>query len=111
MTTFITVLQVLACFILITSVLFQQPKGGGSVFGGTSQSVFGSTGGTTFLFRLSMWSAIFIMLSSLVLAWYRNDEARSTVTDSYTPPAAATAPAVPVETAPAVPVAPATSTK
>ena len=94
MTTFITVLQVLACLILIISVLLQQPKGGGTVFGGTSQSVFGSTGGTTFMFRLSMWSAVFIMVTSLFLAWYKNNEGKNTVVDMSVP-AAATLPAAP----------------
>jgi preprotein translocase subunit SecG len=101
--TFITVLQIIAALILIASVLLQQPKGGGTAFGGSSQSVFGSTGATTFMFRLTMWSAILIMTSSLFLAWYRNNESRSTVVNMSTPPPAATATQTPVEAAAATP--------
>ena len=109
MTTFITVLQVIACLVLIAGVLLQQPKGGGTVFGGSSQSVFGSSGGTTFMFRLTMWTAIFIMASSLFLAWYRISEAGNTVVNSnISLPAGTTAPAIP-STTEAQTTAPATS--
>jgi preprotein translocase subunit SecG len=85
MITFLTVILVLACFILVVSVLLQPAKSGGlTALGGTSQSIFGSTGGTTFLFRLSMWCGAIIMGISLLIARLQMTERKSSVFDKVT---------------------------
>jgi len=47
------ILHILACFVLILIVLLQAGKGAdmGAAFGGSSQTVFGSSGAGTFLER------------------------------------------------------------
>jgi preprotein translocase subunit SecG len=97
MTTLVTILMILSAFILIVAVLLQPAKGTtGGVLGGSSQSLFGSTGGTTFLFRLTMWCAGIIMVGALFLTWSRIREGRQSVLDSIPaanvvpPPAAPT---------------------
>jgi preprotein translocase subunit SecG len=71
MTTALTVLHVLACFILIAVVLLQRGKGAemGAVFGGgASSTVFGSRGAGTFLSKLTTGCAILFMLTSFLLS-------------------------------------------
>ena len=71
--TFILVLvHVFACTGLILIVLLQKGKGAsmGAVFGGSSQAVFGSTGATSFLHKLTTAIAIIFMLTSLSLSFF-----------------------------------------
>jgi preprotein translocase subunit SecG len=102
MSTLVTVLQVIACFLIIAFVLLQPSKGDATVLGGSSQSVFGSTGGTTILFRGTMWLAAFVMASSLFMAWYRANDSRKSIIDASSVVAEPIAPAVP----PVAPVSP-----
>ena len=64
-------LHLLVCVALILIVLLQQGKGAnmGAAFGGSSQTVFGSTGATSFLQKLTTASAIIFMITSLSLAF------------------------------------------
>jgi preprotein translocase subunit SecG len=72
MVTLITVLHVLAAIFLILIVLLQSGKGAslGAAFGGASQTVFGATGATSFLTKLTAASAIIFMVTSLTLAYF-----------------------------------------
>lgn len=90
MTTFLFILLVLACFIIIGAVLLQPAKSGASALGGTSSSIFGSTGGTTFLFRLTMACAFFIMVSCLFLSWNKIRIGKSSFVDQAIPGASST---------------------
>ena len=67
---FIIILHILVCFFLIFIVLLQSGKGAqmGASFGGSSQTLFGARGTTTFLGKLTTGSAIIFMLTSLLLA-------------------------------------------
>ncbi len=67
----ITIVHVIACFFLIIVVLLQTGKGAemGAVFGGSSQTVFGSGGAANLLTRLTTYTAIIFMLTSLFLTW------------------------------------------
>ena len=67
----ITVLHVFACFFLIVVVLLQTGKGAdiGAVFGGSSQTIFGSSGAGNLLTRLTTWTAVIFMFTSLYLTW------------------------------------------
>ena len=64
-------IHVLACFFLIVVVLLQTGKGAdmGAVFGGGSQTLFGSSGAGNFLTKLTTGTAIAFMITSLVLTW------------------------------------------
>lgn len=69
---FLTFLHILVCLALIGIVLLQSGKGAemGASFGaGGSQSVFGASGGTTFLSKLTTAAAVIFMLTSLTLAY------------------------------------------
>jgi preprotein translocase subunit SecG len=65
-------LHVFACIFLITIVLLQTGKGAdmGAVFGGgSSETVFGSSGAGNFLTKLTTGIAILFMLTSLVMTY------------------------------------------
>ena len=65
----VSIFHVLICFVLIFVVLIQGGKGAevGAVFGGSSQTLFGSRGATTFLGKLTTVFAALFMLTSLIL--------------------------------------------
>ena len=67
----ITIVHVLACIFLILVVLLQTGKGAemGAVFGGSSSTVFGSSGAGNFLTRLTTGIAVVFMLTSLTLTY------------------------------------------
>jgi preprotein translocase subunit SecG len=68
----ITILHVLVCIILILVVLLQAGKGAnmGAAFGGSSQTVFGSSGAGTFLGKMTTIVAAVFMLTSLTLSYF-----------------------------------------
>ena len=70
MHTALIVLHLVICIALIMIVLLQTGKGSeiGAVFGSSSQTLFGSTGGSTFFGKLTAGVAIVFMITSLVLA-------------------------------------------
>ena len=72
MLTLMITIHVLASLVLILIVLIQGGKGAemGAAFGGSSQTVFGSSGGATFFTKLTTGAAIVFMLSSIILAKY-----------------------------------------
>ncbi|HVM97881.1 MAG TPA: preprotein translocase subunit SecG [Candidatus Acidoferrales bacterium] len=80
----LTIIHVTACVMLIGIVLLQQGKGAdmGAVFGGSSSTVFGSSGAGSFLSRLTTGLAIVFMLTSLGLTYTGVRRVSSTVFDS-----------------------------
>ena len=102
MYTIITIIHVLACIFLVLVVLLQTGKGAdmGAVFGGSSSTVFGSSGAGTFLTRLTTGTAIVFMLTSLSLTYFSARRNAATVFDTA-PPAAAPAPEAPAPAEPA----------
>jgi preprotein translocase subunit SecG len=84
MQTVVTVIHVVACLFLIGVVLLQQGKGAdmGAVFGGSSSTIFGSSGAGNFLTRLTTAMAIAFMCTSLFLTYSGARRATSTVFDS-----------------------------
>lgn len=73
MTTFLIVLHIVVCLALIAIVLLQGGKGAemGASFGaGGSQTVFGASGGQSFMGKLTATAAIIFMLTSLTLAYF-----------------------------------------
>jgi preprotein translocase subunit SecG len=101
MITFITVVHIFTVVLLVVAVLLQSGKGAeiSATFGGSSQTVFGSSGGQNFFQKLTYALAGIFMCTSLILTVLPTKLKRS-VLDGYTPPAAS-APAAPA--APAVP--------
>jgi preprotein translocase subunit SecG len=68
---FITLLHIVVCVILILVILLQAGKGAnmGAAFGGSSQTVFGSSGPASFLGKMTTVVAIIFMLTSLTLSY------------------------------------------
>jgi len=62
--------HIAVCIALILIVLLQKGKGAGmgASFGGSSQTVFGSSGATSFLHKVTTFAAIIFMLTSLGLS-------------------------------------------
>ncbi len=70
MFTFLVVVHVITCTVLVITVLLQQGKGAeiGAVFG-SSEAIFGSTGPATLLSKVTTVSAVVFMLTSLSLTY------------------------------------------
>jgi len=100
----VIVLHIVVSIALILIVLLQTGKGadmGASFGGGSSQTLFGSTGGATFMSKLTTAAAIVFMVTSLVLAYMSGrTPADSIMTDSPPPVEQTTE-----QTAPAAPAA------
>jgi len=98
MHTLIVVLHIVVSVALILVILLQTGKGSdiGAVFGGgSSQTLFGSTGPTSFLSKLTAGAAIVFMLTSLFLAYFSGRGPSRSIMKSDG--------AVPVQTMPAPP--------
>ncbi len=69
MTSIITTIHILVCITIILVILLQAGKGAGmgAAFGGSSQTIFGSTGAASFLSKLTTVVAVVFMLTSLTL--------------------------------------------
>ena len=103
-------IHVIVCLILIAVVLLQHGKGGdmAATFGGaSSQTAFGPRGAATLLSKVTTWSAIIFMVTSITLTIGQAKKTDSSVIDklkSSTVPVQTTpVPAAPVQTAPAAP--------
>jgi preprotein translocase subunit SecG len=69
---FITILHIVVCLVLVLVVLLQAGKGAsmGAAFGGSSQTVFGSSGPGTFLSKMTTVIATIFMLTALSLSYF-----------------------------------------
>ena len=95
MHTLIVIVHIIVSVAMILIILLQTGKGSdiGAVFGGgSSQTLFGSSGPTSFLSKLTAGAAILFMVTSLFLAYFAGSGgvSRSIMQDA---PAAPTAPA------------------
>ncbi|MFT5533694.1 MAG: preprotein translocase subunit SecG [Burkholderiaceae bacterium] len=113
--TIIVVIQVVTALTIIGLVLMQHGKGAdmGAAFGsGASGSLFGATGSSNFLSKLTGFAAAVFFCSTLALAYFGSTRTASTgsVTDTMTTapaavvPGAAVPPVAPAAPAPATPV-------
>ena len=71
--------HVIVCIALIMIVLLQTGKGadmGAAFGGGSSQTLFGSTGASTFLSKATTVAAIIFMVTSLALAYLSSHRTR-----------------------------------
>ena len=101
MTTLLIIVHVLVCLFLIGIVLLQHGKGAdiGATFGGSSQSLFGSEGPVPLLNKITTFSAIVFMGTSITLAYLSANRTTGTVMSDVKPvpveqtvPASATEP-------------------
>jgi preprotein translocase subunit SecG len=103
----VILIHLVACIALIAIVLLQTGKGAemGAAFGGASQTLFGGTGGSSFMSKLTTGAAVVFMITCLLLSYmYRpgTGRSRSVMTDI---PTEETQPQPPVQQQPAVPEA------
>jgi preprotein translocase subunit SecG len=117
----VTIIHVIVSIGLILVVLLQTGKADmGAVFGGSSSTIFGSSGAGNFLTRLTTGMAIVFMITSLTLGYFAGHKPSATIFDSRTPNPQTTSappevpqaekqseatPSAPKETAPASPQA------
>jgi preprotein translocase subunit SecG len=71
LSTFVNIVHIFVCLVLMFVVLLQQGKGGGmgSAFGGASAQVFGGSGAGNILTRATAICAGVFMLTSVTLAY------------------------------------------
>ncbi len=116
MTTLVTVVHVVTCILLVLVVLLQSGKGAeiSASFSGSSQTVFGSSGGANFFTKFTQGAATLFMITSLTLTIMGSQNKKSLfegvpAAAPVSVPAPAAPAAVPAPAAaPAAPVAPAT---
>jgi preprotein translocase subunit SecG len=109
MTVFLTILHIIVCITLILIVLLQAGKGAnmGAAFGGSSQTVFGSSGAGTFLGKLTAAVAIIFMLTSITLTYTASRKPSGLMDKASVPAARQSVPVAPKPTtSPTAPAAP-----
>lgn len=84
MYTLLMVFHVVACLALILIVLLQTGRGAemGAAFGGASQTLFGGSGGNTFLTRLTTGAAVVFMITCLGLTYLSSGPSTKSVMES-----------------------------
>src|SRR5919112_969828 len=99
----VTIVHVIVCIGLILVVLLQTGKGAeiGAVFGGGSSStIFGSSGAGNFLTKLTTAMAIVFMITSLTLGYFAGQRPSATIFDSRSPASQPGAPLTPAKEEP-----------
>jgi preprotein translocase subunit SecG len=88
MTPILIIIHVAFCVALILIVLLQKGKGAGmgAAFGGSSQTVFGSAGATSFLHKVTTVVAIVFMLSSLGLSFFMGKRVTTSIMEDVSQP-------------------------
>ena len=98
-TTLVITVHVIVSLLLIIVVLLQPGTSGdlGSIFGGSTQSIFGATGAVPFLTKLTRILALIFLVTSLSLGYMSTKKFRSSViprsAEIAAPPAGMGAPA------------------
>ncbi|MCM2351594.1 MAG: preprotein translocase subunit SecG [Bacteriovoracaceae bacterium] len=91
MITFLVVLHVIICALLVVTVLLQFGKGaemGAVMGGGASQAVFSSSAKGNFMTKLTTILAIGFMVNSIILSTVKSREAKRSLFDNEAPVAA-----------------------
>lgn len=84
----ITTLHIVVCVLMVLIVLLQKGKGAdmGAAFGGSSQTIFGSSGPGTFLGKITTGVAVVFMLTSLYLAYFAVHKERASLMEGVARP-------------------------
>jgi preprotein translocase subunit SecG len=101
--TILIAVHIIVCVALIMIVLLQTGKGadmGAAFGGGSSQTLFGSTGASTFLSKATTGAAIIFMFTSLALAYISSHRTADSIIQSTPAPVEQPAPGTPGESAP-----------
>lgn len=87
MSIIIATIHIIACIGLILVVLMQAGKGAGmgAAFGGSSQTVFGSSGATTLLTKATRIVALVFILTSLGITIFSGPKGSSSVMSGSVP--------------------------
>jgi preprotein translocase subunit SecG len=74
-------IHIIVSILLIITVLLQPGKGDdlGTMFGGTSQSIFGASGAVPFLTKVTRFLAVLFILTSLSLGYFSAKGVKSSV--------------------------------
>jgi preprotein translocase subunit SecG len=105
MYTLVVILHIVVSVALILIILLQTGKGAdiGAVFGGgSSQTLFGSSGPTSFLSKMTAAAAVIFMVTSLFLAYFSGNRPASSIMKGTVPVQTMPGPAEP----PAIPTSP-----
>jgi preprotein translocase subunit SecG len=89
MSILLIIIHIIVCIALIMIVLLQTGKGadmGAAFGGGSSQTLFGSTGASTFLSKATTVAAIVFMVTSLGLAYLSSHRPGTESVVTQTPP-------------------------
>src|SRR5512142_3398181 len=99
MTTIIVIIHIIVSLALIMIVLLQHGKGAGigAAFGGSSQTVFGSTGAAPLLAKLTAAAASPFMVTSLGLTFLGRQQEVSVMQGASKSPASQSVPAAPAK--------------
>ena len=83
----VTIIHIIVSIGLILIVLLQTGKGAemGAVFGGSSSTIFGSSGAGNFLTRLTTGFAIVFMITSLTLGYFSGKKTSGSIFDTTRP--------------------------
>jgi preprotein translocase subunit SecG len=114
MTIILIIIHVIVCVALILIVLLQTGKGadiGAAFGGGSSNTLFGSTGASTFLSKATAGAAIVFMLTSLTLAFLSSHRVTTSVVTDMPPAVVETKAPEASQAAGAAPAAGATEAK
>lgn len=81
METLLIILHIIVCLFLIGIVLLQHGKGAdiGATFGGSSQSLFGTEGPVPLLNKVTTFSAVIFMVTSVALAYLSSQNGSGSV--------------------------------
>ncbi|MGH7909671.1 MAG: preprotein translocase subunit SecG [Thermodesulfobacteriota bacterium] len=85
--TSITIFHIIISILLIITVLLQPGKGDdlGTIFGGSSQSIFGASGAVPFLTKLTRILAVLFIITSLSLGYFSAKSIKSSVVNDSRP--------------------------
>jgi preprotein translocase subunit SecG len=81
--TLLTIVHVLVCFLMVGIILLQRGKGAdiGAAFGGGSHTLFGARGATSFLAKVTIGCAAVFMFTSITLAIAARHRSATSVID------------------------------
>jgi preprotein translocase subunit SecG len=90
----ITTVHIITCLLLILVILLQSGKGAeiSASFGGSSQTVFGSSGGANFLQKFTTGAAVVFMMTSVFLTVIGGHRSNLMSNEPLPMPAASTLP-------------------
>lgn len=86
---FLAIVQMIIAVLLVVTILMQDAKGGGAFGmsgGGGSNTIFGSTGASNFLVKVTRWLGASFVATCILLTFMTTKTPRS-VTDDYLPTA------------------------